>query len=221
MPRFLGVNRGSTSLENLIEHETLMGIRMPQVDFRSPRLFIDSPLTTGGTLALDRNQGNYLGNVLRLGAGDPVLVFNGRDGEWRAVLAGRKRPDHLILEAQTRAKLAISLQASSGGALRAPAALISPAFFSASCRNGRKCFMHSSLAGGPACCCGPEAPPKAPGPPITGAAPAWGNAVPVAPFTGGNAGSGALLLTELTGGKGDELAGAAWDCPGSGAGNAP
>ncbi len=75
---------------------------MPQVDFRSPRLFIDSPLTTGGTLALDRNQGNYLGNVLRLGAGDPVLVFNGRDGEWRAVLAGRKRPDHLILDAQTR-----------------------------------------------------------------------------------------------------------------------
>ncbi len=75
---------------------------MPQVDFRSPRLFIDLPLTTGGTLALDRNQGNYLGNVLRLGAGDPVLVFNGRDGEWRAVLAGRKRPDHLILEAQTR-----------------------------------------------------------------------------------------------------------------------
>lgn len=75
---------------------------MPQVDFRSPRLFIDSPLATGGTLALDRNQSNYLGNVLRLDTGEPVLVFNGRDGEWRAVLAGRKRPDHLILEAQTR-----------------------------------------------------------------------------------------------------------------------
>lgn len=75
---------------------------MPQVDFRSPRLFIDSPLAAGQTLALDRNQGNYLGNVLRLGAGDGVLVFNGRDGEWRASLAGRKRPDHLILDVQTR-----------------------------------------------------------------------------------------------------------------------
>lgn len=75
---------------------------MPQVDFRSPRLFIDSPLAAGATLPLDRNQGNYLGNVLRLEAGDGVLVFNGRDGEWQAQLAGRKRPDHLILEAQTR-----------------------------------------------------------------------------------------------------------------------
>lgn len=75
---------------------------MPQVDFRSPRLFIDSPLAAGGTLPLDRNQSNYLGNVLRLSAGDGVLVFNGRDGEWRAELAGRKRPDHLILAAQTR-----------------------------------------------------------------------------------------------------------------------
>ncbi|WP_315835493.1 16S rRNA (uracil(1498)-N(3))-methyltransferase [Bradyrhizobium prioriisuperbiae] len=75
---------------------------MPQVDFRSPRLFTDSPLAAGGTVPLDRNQSNYLGNVLRLGAGDGVLVFNGRDGEWRAQLAGRKRPDHLIVEAQTR-----------------------------------------------------------------------------------------------------------------------
>ena len=29
--------------------------------------------------------------MLRQKAGDPVLVFNGRDGEWRATLAGAKR----------------------------------------------------------------------------------------------------------------------------------
>ena len=75
---------------------------MPQVDFRSPRLFVDIPLAAGATLTLDRNQANYLGNVLRLGAGDTVLVFNGRDGEWVAAIAGRKRPDELSVERQAR-----------------------------------------------------------------------------------------------------------------------
>jgi 16S rRNA (uracil1498-N3)-methyltransferase len=79
-----------------------MDHRMPQIDFRSPRLFIDAPLAESLSVALDRNQSHYLGNVLRLGAGDAVLVFNGRDGEWRAAIAGRKRPDQLELESQTR-----------------------------------------------------------------------------------------------------------------------
>jgi len=38
-------------------------------------------------VALDPSQGNHLTNVLRLKSGDSVLVFNGRDGEWRASLA--------------------------------------------------------------------------------------------------------------------------------------
>jgi 16S rRNA (uracil1498-N3)-methyltransferase len=75
---------------------------MPQPDFRSPRLFVDSELTPGATVALERNQSNYLGNVLRLAAGDTVLVFNGRDGEWQAEIAGRKRPDGLTIVARTR-----------------------------------------------------------------------------------------------------------------------
>ncbi len=58
---------------------------MPQLDFRSPRLFVDAALAAGETVALERNQSNYLGNVLRLAAGDTILVFNGRDGEWQAV----------------------------------------------------------------------------------------------------------------------------------------
>src|SRR6478752_1610780 len=68
---------------------------MPELDFRSPRLFVDVPLGAGETVPLDRNQSNYLGNVLRLAAGESVLVFNGRDGEWQARIAGRKRPDSL------------------------------------------------------------------------------------------------------------------------------
>jgi 16S rRNA (uracil1498-N3)-methyltransferase len=75
---------------------------MPQVDFRRPRLFVDAPLAAGETIALDRGQSNYLGNVLRLAAGETILVFNGRDGEWQASIAGRKRPDCLAVTAQTR-----------------------------------------------------------------------------------------------------------------------
>jgi 16S rRNA (uracil1498-N3)-methyltransferase len=75
---------------------------VPELDFRAPRLFVDAPLGAGQAVALERNQSNYLGNVLRLAAGDSVLVFNGRDGEWRAEIAGRKRPDQLTLVSQTR-----------------------------------------------------------------------------------------------------------------------
>jgi 16S rRNA (uracil1498-N3)-methyltransferase len=63
---------------------------MPQHDFRSPRLFVDAKLALGETVELERNQSNYLGNVLRLAAGDTILVFNGRDGEWQASIAGRR-----------------------------------------------------------------------------------------------------------------------------------
>src|SRR5580692_4696633 len=75
---------------------------MPDHDFRSPRLYIDAPLGEGRAIVLEREHSNYLGNVLRLAAGDNVLVFNGRDGEWRASIAGRKRPDSLTITAQTR-----------------------------------------------------------------------------------------------------------------------
>lgn len=75
---------------------------MPELDFRSPRLFVDAPLGAGATVSLERDQSNYLGNVLRLAAGDAVLVFNGRDGEWRAEISGRKRADTLTITTQTR-----------------------------------------------------------------------------------------------------------------------
>jgi 16S rRNA (uracil1498-N3)-methyltransferase len=65
---------------------------MPRYDFRTPRLFVEAELAPGTRVTLDKAQANYLGNVLRLEGGDPVLVFNGRDGEWRAALQreGRK-----------------------------------------------------------------------------------------------------------------------------------
>jgi 16S rRNA (uracil1498-N3)-methyltransferase len=74
----------------------------PNIDFRSPRLYVDAPLAAGDRIPLDRNQSNYLGNVLRLEAGTNILVFNGRDGEWRAEILGRKRPENLEIVAATR-----------------------------------------------------------------------------------------------------------------------
>lgn len=75
---------------------------MPELDFNAPRLFVDAPLREGEKVALERNQSNYLGNVLRLSTGDTILVFNGRDGEWRATIERRKRADGLSIIAQTR-----------------------------------------------------------------------------------------------------------------------
>ena len=75
---------------------------MPQFDFRKPRLFVDAALAPDATVTLARDQSNYLGNVLRLSAGETILVFNGRDGEWQASISGRKRPDHLTVIAKTR-----------------------------------------------------------------------------------------------------------------------
>lgn len=75
---------------------------MPSHDFRAPRLFVDAPLAQDARVPLDRDQGNYLGNVLRLAAGAEVLAFNGCDGEWQAAIEGRKRPDGLVILQQIR-----------------------------------------------------------------------------------------------------------------------
>jgi 16S rRNA (uracil1498-N3)-methyltransferase len=75
---------------------------MPRHDFRKPRLFVDAALAPGATVTLAHDQRNYLGNVLRLSAGETILVFNGRDGEWQASILGRKRPDSLEIISRTR-----------------------------------------------------------------------------------------------------------------------
>lgn len=76
---------------------------MTRYDFRTPRLFVDAPLRCDAVVPLDRQQSHYLVNVLRLVSGACVLLFNGRDGEWRSVLAvdARKRATLTVRE-QTR-----------------------------------------------------------------------------------------------------------------------
>ena len=53
-----------------------------------PRLYVDSPLAPGAMVALAGGQRHYVARVMRLGQGDGVRLFNGRDGEWLALLGG-------------------------------------------------------------------------------------------------------------------------------------
>jgi 16S rRNA (uracil1498-N3)-methyltransferase len=75
---------------------------MARYDFRTPRLFVAAPLGAGLTVTPEAGQIHYLTGVMRMAAGDPVLVFNGEDGEWKAHLAGTKRKTVLTAETQTR-----------------------------------------------------------------------------------------------------------------------
>ncbi len=52
------------------------------------RLYVEADLAAGAGVALDAAQAHYLRHVLRLERGAPVALFNGRDGEWRAVIEG-------------------------------------------------------------------------------------------------------------------------------------
>ena len=68
-----------------------------------PRLFVRTSLVEGAAVELDVGQANYLGNVMRLGPGAQLLVFDGHSGEWlaRVVEAGKRRMS-LTVEKRTR-----------------------------------------------------------------------------------------------------------------------
>lgn len=55
------------------------------------RLFVEDDLAAGRAVGLAAGQAHYLKNVMRLGRGDVVCLFNGRDGEWRARVDGLGR----------------------------------------------------------------------------------------------------------------------------------
>jgi len=71
---------------------------------RQARLHVEAPLAAGVVVELDADRAHYLRNVLRLNDGDAVKLFNGGDGEWRAVVqALGKRGATLRVEARLRA----------------------------------------------------------------------------------------------------------------------
>lgn len=67
------------------------------------RLHVAADLAAGAEVPLDPAQAHYLRNVMRRGPGDPLRVFNGRHGEWRATIASLgKNKGTLTAEARTR-----------------------------------------------------------------------------------------------------------------------
>ncbi len=61
-----------------------------------PRLFVAVPLAAGGSVALSPAQTHYVVNVMRRAAGDSLLLFNGRDGEWQSEIAAVDRGRVLV-----------------------------------------------------------------------------------------------------------------------------
>ncbi len=82
-----------------------LGAAMAVHDFTSQRLFVDHPLGEGSRIDCTPEQASYLRTVLRLSDGDEILIFNGRDGEWRARLAtSGKRGAQLEAQSLVRAQ---------------------------------------------------------------------------------------------------------------------
>src|SRR5262245_24685563 len=76
---------------------------MSRYDFAAQRLFVDADLSDGASVVCTPAQANYLRNVLRLKGGEAILIFNGRDGEWRAGVADAgKRATTLAVREQVR-----------------------------------------------------------------------------------------------------------------------
>ena len=69
------------------------------------RLFVDVPLAVGAAVELAQAQAHYLKHVMRLGEGDVVALFNGRDGEVRARIESfGKRTGQVTIEQRLRAQ---------------------------------------------------------------------------------------------------------------------
>ena len=80
---------------------------MEKYEFRMPRLYVDCDLAPDALIDLDQKQAHYLKNVLRMRAGDMLLVFNGREGEWRAAIgAVAKKTVELIAVERVRPQTA-------------------------------------------------------------------------------------------------------------------
>ncbi len=70
------------------------------------RLHVAADLAEGEPVALGSGQAHYLRDVLRLGPGASVTLFNGRDGEWRGRIEDLgKKGGRIHVERQTRPQL--------------------------------------------------------------------------------------------------------------------
>lgn len=66
----------------------------------TPRLYVEAPLAEGAVVHIEGNAAHYLRNVMRLGDGDPIILFDDASGEWRARvgLTGKRAVDAVVGE---------------------------------------------------------------------------------------------------------------------------
>ena len=62
-----------------------------RANYKMQRLFVPHGLAAGTAIDASPEQSHYLSNVLRMGEGAELLLFNGRDGEWLARMASRTK----------------------------------------------------------------------------------------------------------------------------------
>ena len=67
------------------------------------RLHVPQPLSADAAVLPTLDQSRYLTQVMRLKAGDSLLVFNGADGEWRCVV-GEVLKKGVVLKAEERVR---------------------------------------------------------------------------------------------------------------------
>ena len=63
---------------------------------RVPRVYTAQPLAAGSNVALEANPSAHLARALRMGAGDPLTVFNGEGGEYAAIIASADRREVIV-----------------------------------------------------------------------------------------------------------------------------
>jgi 16S rRNA (uracil1498-N3)-methyltransferase len=68
-----------------------------RANYKLKRLFVEADLAAAQAFAMSKDQAHYLVNVLRMSEGAELLVFNGRDGEWRAQLSAVSRKSAEII----------------------------------------------------------------------------------------------------------------------------
>ncbi|MBE8191166.1 MAG: 16S rRNA (uracil(1498)-N(3))-methyltransferase [Alphaproteobacteria bacterium] len=73
------------------------------------RLYVSEDLCANAAVIMAEAQAHYIRNVMRMQTGDAILLFNGRDGEWRGVLEIiNKKQVQVVLQAQTRPQIPAS-----------------------------------------------------------------------------------------------------------------
>lgn len=68
---------------------------------RNPRIYVDAALSVGGELALPSAQTRHLSQVLRLGTGDTLTLFNGNGRDYAArLLASSRQTSRVHIESE-------------------------------------------------------------------------------------------------------------------------